>query len=382
MPYLDHAATTPLDPRVLEEMMPYLTKHFGNASSVHTRGRRARHAVESARERVAACIGASSGEIVFTSGGTEADNLALFGVAHATGLPVVTSSAEHEAVLRAAERLREDGHRVAIVAPEPSGAPSAARILEAVGEGEAFVSVMHANNEVGTVSPVRSIATRCRDAGGLVHTDAVQSAGALDLNVDELAVDLLSISAHKIYGPKGAGALYVRSGTPFDPHLVGGAQERRRRGGTENVAAVVGLARALELAVEERDARNAHLSMLRDRLIGGLKRMLDNALRFNTPLEPSESIPHIVSVSFPPTDRGPVDGEMLLLNMDMAGVAVSAGSACTSGAIEPSHVLLAMGLDRPTAAATIRFSMGKDTRIEEIDEAAATLFRTYARVSA
>ncbi|HEX7071438.1 MAG TPA: cysteine desulfurase family protein [Rhodothermales bacterium] len=379
--YFDHAATTPLDPRVLEAMMPFLTEIQGNPSSVHGAGRRARHAVESAREEVADLLGAEPSEIVFTSGGTEADNTALRGVVRAASLPVVTSAAEHEAVLRTAERLRDDGHPVTILRPSDDGSVTVSDVERAMNGQPALVSVMHANNEVGTLSPVRALADACHAAGGYLHSDAVQTAGVLPLDVDALGVDLLTISAHKFYGPKGVGVLYVRAGTPFEPVQRGGAQERGRRGGTENVAAIVGLAHAFRLAVEEAEERRAHLAALRSRLIAGLRARLGYDLVLNSPLDPDAAVPHVVSISFPPRDGRPVDGEMLLLNMDMEGVLVSAGSACTSGALEPSHVLLAMGRDRATAAATIRFSPGKDTRESDVDFVVDALERVYRRMT-
>lgn len=386
--YLDHAATTPLAPEVLEAMLPYLREHFGNASSVHALGRRARFAVEEARERVAASLGAEPAEIVFTSGGTEADNAALRGVLASPdrrGPGLVTSAAEHEAVLQPARALERDGHPVTILPPQPSGAVTAEQVAGAITPETGLVSVMHANNELGTISPVREIAAVCRAAGVAFHTDAVQTAGLYALDVDDLGVDLLSLSAHKFYGPKGVGALYVRAGTPFEPLVVGGAQERRRRGGTENVAGIVGLAEALGLAIEHAEVERQRLRTLQRRLVEGLRERFGETVRFNTPLgadgAPAENTaPHVVNVSFPPVKGRTVDGEMLLLGLDMAGVCASSGSACTSGAVEPSHVLRALGVERETAAATVRFSLGRQTSEADVDAAVEHLAALVGRM--
>ncbi|HLT48254.1 MAG TPA: cysteine desulfurase family protein, partial [Rubricoccaceae bacterium] len=326
MLYLDHAATTPLDPAVLEAMRPYLTEHFGNASSVHALGRRARVAVEEARERVAAVLGCAPAEVVFTSGGTEADNAALRGVLAGpslaqTGRPgLVTSAAEHEAVLRTAEALRDEGHPVTLLRPGPHGALTPAQVAEAVDAHTGLVSVMLVNNEIGTVSPVAEIAGVAHAAGALVHTDAVQAAGLLPLDVDALGVDLLALSGHKVYGPKAVGALFVRAGTLFQPLVRGGAQERRRRGGTENVAGVVGLAEALARAEAVREAEAARLARLQRRLAERIRAAFGDGVVFNTPLDgfhphPYPAAPHVLSVSFPPRDGQAVDGEMLLLGL-------------------------------------------------------------------
>lgn len=383
--YLDHAATTPLAPPVLEAMLPFLTEHFGNASSVHARGRKARFAVEESRERIAARLGAEPGEIVFTSGGTEADNLALHGMLRRMmgerrrGL--VTSAAEHEAVLRPAEALREDGFPVAILMPQAHGAVTAEQVAGAITDETGLVSLMHANNEVGTLTDVRAIAEVCRAREVPLHTDAVQTAGLFPLDVDDLGVDLLSLSGHKFYGPKGIGVLYVRGGLDLAPAVLGGSQERRRRGGTENVAAIVGLAEALDRAVDASAAHRAHLERLRDRLVQHLEAALDGHFVMNTPLEAGAAAPHIVSIAFPPDEDGrPLDGEMLLLNLDLEGVHASAGSACTSGALTPSHVLLALGHDRPTASAALRFSLGKDTTEADVDYAVERLATVIGRM--
>ena len=383
--YLDHAATTPLDPAVLEAMMPFLTEHFGNASSVHARGRKARFAVEESRERIAARLGAEPGEIIFTSGGTEADNLALGGMVrgthggHRRGL--VTSAAEHEAVLRPAEALAESGFPVTILAPQAHGAVAPEQVAHAITDETGLVSLMHANNEVGTLTDVRAVAEVCRARGVPFHTDAVQTAGLFDLDVADLGVDLLSLSGHKFYGPKGVGVLWVRGGLDLAPSVLGGSQERRRRGGTENVAAIAGLAEALDRAATDSDEHLAHLHRLRDRLVDGLEETIGGAFVMNTPLETGAAAPHIVSIAFPPDEDGrPLDGEMLLLNLDLEGVYASAGSACTSGALTPSHVLLALGHDRPTASAALRFSLGKGTSEADVDYAVDRLAAVIGRM--
>ena len=383
--YLDHAATTPLDPAVLEAMLPYLTEHFGNASSVHGRGRKARFAVEEARERVAARLGAEPGEVVFTSGGTEADNLALHGVLRGRSdgrrRGLVTSAAEHEAVLRTSEALHEEGFPVTVLTPQARGAVTPEQVAEAITDETGLVSLMHANNEVGTLTDVRAVADVCRARSVPFHSDAVQTAGLFPLDVDDLGVDLLSLSGHKLYGPKGVGALYVRGGVDLRPAVLGGSQERRRRGGTENVAAIVGLAEALDRAADVSAAHRAHLEGLRDRLAQSLDEALGDQFVMNTPLGTGAAAPHIVGIAFPPDEAGrPLDGEMLLLNLDVEGVHASAGSACTSGVLTPSHVLLALGHDRPTASAALRFSLGKDTREADVDYAVEKLAGVIGRM--
>ncbi|MFQ5569427.1 MAG: cysteine desulfurase family protein [Rhodothermales bacterium] len=379
--YLDHAATTPLDSRVLEVMVPYLKEHFGNASSVHALGRRARFAIEESRECMAAHLGAQPGEIIFTSGGTEANNAALHGMLSGERRHLVTSAAEHEAILRPAEAHAAKGHPVTFLLPQPHGAVSPEKVREALSGNTGLVSLMHANNEIGTMTPISDVAKVCHEQGVPIHCDAVQTAGLFRLNVDDLGVDLMTISGHKFYGPKGVGALYVRGGLEFEPFVVGGAQERWRRGGTENVAAVVGLAEAFDLAMRERDERAAHLTRLRDRLYMLLREAVGDAFVANTPFDLDVPIaPHVVNIAFPPEDGAPLDGEMLLLNLDMAGIMASAGSACTSGALEPSRVLLALGRDRATASASVRFSLGKDNTTDDIDEAVERLVNILQRM--
>lgn len=382
--YLDHAATTPLDPAVFDAMAPYLREQFGNASSVHQLGRQARVAVEDARHRIAAALNAEPSEIVFTSGGTESDNLALKGALQARAADgrtrLVTSAAEHEAVLRPAERRHDAGAPVTILRPDAHGAVSPARVENALDDQTALVSLMHANNETGVLTDVPAIAAVCHAHNVWLHCDAVQTAGLLDLDVKALDVDLLSLSGHKMYGPKGIGALYVRGGIDLPPLVEGGSQERRRRGGTENVAAIAGFAEALTQAAASAAERQAHLAALQKRVVSGLDDAIDGPYICTTPLHDAPVAPHIVNVAFPPVDGVPLDGEMLILNLDMQGVLVSAGSACTSGALEPSHVLSALGLARETASAAVRVSMGKATTAADVDRFLEALHDTVRRM--
>ena len=374
--YLDHAATTPLDPRVLEAMQPFFREQFGNASSVHAMGRQARYAVEASRERVADLLGVEPGEVVFTSGGTESNNMAL---AAASG-GVVTCAAEHESVLRAGEALQRLGRPVRFLKPGEQGAVRTEDMVRALERDECaggtMASVLHANNETGALSPVRDIALACRARGVLFHCDAVQTTG-YGMVPD---ADLITMSGHKFYGPKGVGALVVRAGAEVEPLVRGGKQERGRRAGTENVAAIAGFARALELAFEEKACRRRHAEAMRDRLQNGIQAVGGKRVRMVTPPGPGAAAPHILGVVVPPVEERPVDGEMLLLNMDMENVCVSAGSACTSGAIEPSHVLLAMGLDRDTASAFLRFSVGMHTTEDAADRAVEAFDRVLRRM--
>lgn len=384
MIYLDHAATTPLRAEALDAMLPWLRDGFGNASSLHAAGRRARVAVDAARETVARVVGCEPGEVVFTSGGTEADNAALNllrapAMRAAGRTALVTSAAEHEAVRRPAERLAADGHAVTVLPPTATGAADVDAMIAALSPAVGLVSAMWVNNETGAVTDVRRLADAAHAAGAWLHTDAVQAPGVLPLDVDALGADLVTLSAHKVGGPKGAGALIVRAGVTFESFVAGGAQERGRRGGTENVAAIVGFAAALRLAADEQPATAARLAGLRARMLDRLDDALPGRFVVNTPLD--ASAPHVLSVSFPPGARGALDGQMLLAGLDLDGVAVSAGSACTSGALEPSHVLLAMGVPRETAGATIRVSLGRETTADEIDAAAEALARVVTRVA-
>jgi cysteine desulfurase len=361
--YLDYAATTPLDPRVLEAMMPYMTEHFGNPNSIHSFGREARRAIDEAREKIAQLLNCQPSEIVFTSGGTESDNLALRGVAEAyrhKGNHIVTTAIEHHAVLRTCKALEDMGFSVTYLPVDEHGLVSPEQVAEVVNERTILVSVMHANNEIGTIEPITEIVRVVKEKrpDTIVHTDAVQTVGHIPVDIQELGVDLLSFSAHKFYGPKGIGGLFVRKGVRLVPQITGGGQERNRRSGTENVAAIVGMAKALELAVEEMPTELSRLQALRDELITGvLNRIPETRLNGH----PTLRLPHNANFSF----RG-IEGEALLLQLDLNGIAASSGSACSSGSLEPSHVLLALGLDYELAIGSLRITLGRFTTREHI----------------
>ncbi len=364
--YLDHAATTPVRPEVREAMAPFLSERFGNPSSVHGPGRAARAALEEARERVAAALGAEPSEVYFTGGGTEADNLAVLGRWWADGGGIAISAVEHSAVRFAAARAAREGAAVSTVAVDEDGRILEDALAEVLEAPQAVVSVMWANNEVGTIQPIGEVAARCREAGAVFHTDAVQAVGHLPVTVD--AVDLLSISAHKLGGPKGVGALYVRSGVAVDPLLHGGGQERGMRGGTSDVAGAVGLAEALDRSVADRKAEATRLADLRDRL---QHRLLDGVPGARV-LGGERRLPHVLSLAI-----DDVAADVLLPALDLTGLAVSSGSACHSGASTPSHVLLAMGRQ---ADAVVRLSLGWSTTPEEVARAGGLLVDTVARV--
>lgn len=359
--YMDHAATTPVRPEVVEAMLPYFSSEFGNASSVYGWGRRAHQALDGARDQVSELLGAQANEIIFTSGGSEGANLAIKGVAWAyqtKGKHIITSAVEHHAVLDAALWLKKHGFDVTVLPVDEEGLVSPTDVEEALRPDTILVSIMHANNEVGTIQPISEIGAIVRKHGAYFHTDAVQSAGVLDINVEELGVDLLSLSGHKLYGPKGVGALYVRKGVRLDPLIHGGAQERRRRAGTENVAAIVGLARAFALARAERVQENERLVKLRDRLIEGLQKI--PSTKVNGSLV--QRLPNNVNVCFQY-----IEGESMLLNLDLKGIAASSGSACTSGSLDPSHVLLAMGLTHEIAHGSLRLTLGRENTEADVD---------------
>jgi len=360
--YLDHNATTPLDPRVLEAMLPILRDGFGNPSSLHWFGQQARAAVDTARERVAALVGASPGEIVFTGSGTEADNTALRGAAGAAREPrrkVVYSTIEHHAVMNTAKALAEEGFPVESARAGGDGRVDLDDLRAKVDDRTAVVAVMLANNETGVVEPVDEVVRIAREHGALVHCDAVQAAGKIPVDVRTLDVDTLALSAHKIYGPKGVGALYVKRGTRLKAFVRGGSQERNRRAGTENVAGIVGLGRAAELAREDMGAESARLSGLRDRLEAQLL-AIPGAQRNGE----ARRVPNTANVSF-----AGAEAESLVMALDLAGVAVSTGAACAAGAVEPSHVLRAMGLPLERVQASLRFSLGRGTTADHVDRA-------------
>ena len=375
--YLDHAATTPVDSRVIEAMLPYFTQRYGNPSSIYAAGRDARAALDHARARIARLLNCQAREIVFTSGGTESDNLAIKGVAwwhrlQGRGNHIVTTAFEHHAVLHSTQYLEKFGFAVTYVRPGPDGLVRVEEIEAALRPDTVLISVMYANNEIGTIQPIAEIGRLARERGITFHTDAVQAAGMLPLDVEALSADLLSLSAHKFYAPKGVGLLYVRHQTPILWQQHGGAQESNRRAGTENVPGIVAMATALELAYAELEQRNAHIQRLRDRLIDGLLTRIPGT-RLNGDRE--RRLPNNVNVSF----EG-VDGETVLLNLDMHGIAASSGSACTTGSTEPSHVLLSLGLHPEAVSSSIRLTLGKDNTEAEIDRTLDVLEETVIRL--
>ncbi len=362
--YLDHAATTPLRPEVRAAMEPYLTAGgSGNPSSLHMDGQRAKRALDAARDTLAQALGGQFSEITFTSGGTEADNAALVGVlfARGRGSHLVTTQIEHEAVGETARFLERLGFGVTFLPVDVQGRVAPQAVADALTDRTALVSVMHANNEVGTIQPVREIADIAHARGAYFHMDAVQTFGQLPVHVHDLGADLLTISAHKIYGPKGAGALYVRSGVPIEPLLHGGGQERERRAGTENVPAVVGFGEAVRRMLPEREAEAMRLTKLRDLFLAALHQRIPGIV-LNGHL--TERLPNNLNVSFPG-----LDAETLLLALDRAGISASSGSACTSGSIEPSHVLTAMGLPDNRVRSAIRLTLGHGTTSDEVHRA-------------
>ena len=375
--YLDHAATTPTDPRVLETMLPYFSGAFGNPSSIHSLGQETRAAVEESRHKIASLIGAQSEEIIFTSGGTEADNFAIKGAASANkqkGNHVITTSIEHHAVLESCKFLEGQGFGVTCLSVDRNGLVDLDEIRRAITAGTILISVMHANNEVGTVQPITDIGKIARERGIYFHTDAVQTVGHIPVNVNELGIDLLAMSAHKLYGPKGVGALYIRKGTRIDSFMHGGGQERGLRASTENVPAIVGFGKAAEIAQREIDRESKRLTSLRDKLIQGLFERIPE-IHLNG--HPTQRLPNNVNVSI-----GFVEGESMAIGLDMEGIAASTGSACTSHDLEPSHVLLALGLPGVLARGSLRFSLGRETTGEEIGRVLEVLPRIVARLRA
>jgi len=365
MIYLDHAATTPLDPEILETMLPYLGEVYGNPSSIYSLGRKARAALDDARDTVARVLGGEPRELIFTSGGSESDNLAIRGVAarnRERGNHIICSQVEHHAVLHTCQDLERHGFEVTYLAVDGDGRVAPADLAAALRPETILVSVMTGNNEVGTLEPVRELAALTHEqSSAYFHTDAIQAFGKIPVRVDDLGVDLLSISAHKIYGPKGVGCLYVRMGTRIEPMITGGGHERNRRAGTENVAGIAGLGKAVEIAARDFDSDNQHLREVRDRLGEGVLGAVDGA---RVSGHPTERLPHHASFVI-----GDVAGDSLLMRLDREGVYASSGSACTSGSLEPSHVLLAMGISPQEALGSLRLTVGKRTTNADIDAA-------------
>ena len=360
--YMDNAATTCMKEETLHAMMPYLTEIYGNPSSVHSFGREAKKAIETARMQVANAIGAEKGEVYFTGGGTEADNWAVKGIAMAhakKGKHIITSAVEHHAMLHTCEWLAKNGYTVTFLPVDGDGLVSPETLSKAMTAETTLVSIMFANNEIGTIQPIAELAAVAHAGGALFHTDAVQAVGAVPVQVKEMGIDALSLSAHKFYGPKGVGALYLKKGVRIEPNQIGGAQEREKRGGTENVAGIVGMGAAIELAVTHMQAHGERLARMRDRLIRGILERIPE-VRLNG--HPTQRLPGNVNVSV-----RYVEGEALLLSLDLAGIAASSGSACTSGSLDPSHVLLGIGLSHEIAHGSLRLSLGDFNTDEEIE---------------
>lgn len=372
--YVDHAATTPVRPEVVRAMLPYFSESFGNPSSIYEMAQQSRGAVDASRRSIARSLGCRASEIVFTSGGTEADNAAIKGVAIAlrnVGAHIITTAIEHHAVLHTCHQLEQFGFEVTYLPVDEDGMVDPRDVADAVTPGTTVVSVMLANNEIGTIEPVAEIADAVKHEADRLgrriyfHTDAVQAVGAIDVNVRNLGVDMLSLSGHKLHGPKGIGALYIRRGTPFEPIIMGGGQERERRSGTENVPAIVGLAEAVRLAEAERVETARHAAHLRDKIIAGIEERIPRA-RLNG--HPVSRLPNNVNVSFED-----VEGEPILLGLDFAGICASSGSACSSASLEPSHVLTAIGLPANLAQGSLRITVGRETTEEDADYLIETL---------
>lgn len=375
--YMDNAATTRVTEPVFEAMRPYFCEIFGNPSSVHAFGREARKAVEQARRQVAAALGAQAGEIYFTGSGTEADNWALRGAAYAQkarGRHIITTQIEHHAVLHAAEQLEKEGFEVTYLPVDGDGVVSLKALEKALRPDTTLVSIMAANNEIGAIQPIREAAKLAKAHGALFHTDAVQAIGCVPIDVKADGIDLLSLSGHKFHAPKGVGALYIRSGVKLQRLIYGGAQEKTQRGGTENVASIVGMGKAIELAMESMESRNAYVSGLRDRLIEGiLRRIPETRLNGHRTQRLSGNVN--VSIRY-------IEGEALLLSLDMKGIAGSSGSACTSGSLDPSHVLLAIGLPHEIAHGSLRLSLSEENTAEEVDYTIDALVEIVERLRA
>jgi cysteine desulfurase len=375
--YLDYAATTPTDPNVVQAMLPYFHDAFGNPSAIYSYGQEAKNALEEARGKVARLIGARDEEIIFTSGGTEADNFALKGAAYANqkkGNHIITSAIEHHAVLESCKFLGKMGYKITYLPVDKYGLVDPDSVKKAITDKTILISVMHANNEIGTIQPISEIGKIAKEAGILFHSDAVQTAGHIPVNVNELGVDLLSMSGHKLYGPKGVGVLYTRKGSKLTPFMHGGGQERGRRASTENVPGIVGLGQAAELAGQDLEGETQRLIGLRDKLISGIVQKVD---RTHLNGHPVKRLPNNVNISVEF-----VEGESMCLNMDIVGICASTGSACSSGSLEASHVLLAIGLEHVQAHGSLRFTLGKWTTEEEVEKVLEILPRIIGKLRA
>lgn len=373
--YLDHAATTPVDPAVVETMLPFFTEYFGNPSSVYTEGRGVKKSIEAARLQIAKAINADPREIYFTGSGSEADNWAIKGIAmknQAKGKHIITTTIEHHAVLHTCEYLEKQGFEVTYLPVDEYGLISLDDLRNAIRKDTILVTIMFANNEIGTVEPIKEIGEIVKEKGIIFHTDAVQALGNIPVDVKDLNVDLLSISAHKIYGPKGIGALFIRKGVPIDNLIHGGAQERKKRAGTENTAEIVAFGKAAEMATEQLEENAAHMKKLRDLLIKGV---MDNIPQVRLNGHPEKRLPGNVNFCF-----DYIEGESILLSLDIIGVAGSSGSACTSGSLDPSHVLLAIGLPAGVAHGSLRLTIGKHTTAEDINYVVDNLIQIIERL--
>lgn len=375
--YLDNAATTALSPRVLEAMLPYFTQYYGNPSSVHAFGREAKQGLDKARDQVAKALHCEPSEVIFTGCGTESDNTVLLGVAQRygdKGKHIITTNVEHHAILHTCEYLEKQGYSVTYLPVDQDGLVTAEQVAAAIRPDTILVSIMFANNEVGTIMPIQEIGAVCKEKGVLFHTDAVQAVGHIPVDVQAMHIDMLSLSAHKFHGPKGVGALYCRKGIRLPSYIMGGAQERGRRAGTENVAGIVGLGAAIQLATEQLEENRAKMTARRDRLMTGIQARISE-VKLNG--HPTNRLPNNVNFSFKY-----IEGESILLMLDMNGIAASSGSACTSGSLDPSHVLLALGLPHEIAHGSVRLTLGDETTEEDIDYTIDVLEKTVARLRA
>ena len=373
--YMDNAATTPVKKEVLEEMLPYFTEKFGNPSSVYSLGSTSKVAIEKAREQVAQVLGADKREIYFTGGGSESDNWAIKGAAfnnRKKGKHIITTKIEHQAILDTCKYLERQGFEVTYLNVDKDGLVDMEELKEAIREDTILISVMFANNEIGTIQPIKEIGQIAKENDVIFHTDAVQAIGHIEIDVNELNIDLLSLSAHKFYGPKGVGALYIRRGVRIDPLISGGGQESRKRGGTENVPAIVGMGKAIQLAYENLKEKNNYLIKLRDRLIEKIEKNIDH-VKLNG--HRTKRLPGNVNISFEF-----IEGESLLLSLDMVGIAASSGSACTSGSLDPSHVLMSIGLTHEIAHGSLRLSLGDFNTEDEVDYVVEQLIKIVERL--